>query len=372
MELMTARRRLLAQNPLKEYEALGNPAVFETNVAKPLKKLLIPFTPVQEGTGDPSPSNVRAITGWTGVNVTRTGKNLLPVDLSKWSTTNIQKYNAHIDNDGYLVITADKNYELLTVDIYGGYKNFTGIYLTQGEQYYLSVFGDTTSGVLRDNNGTNIGYSNGTSFNGGFNVGQIFVNIPNVISDETYRIGFQLETGSQTSYEKHKEVKVSVDWTNEAGTVYGGELDLVTGLLTADWVIHDLSELSITAPSSQNEPWNHIFTIRGIWDSTIQGYDKANGEKNIICEVARLRNGSEQFGNGVMTGTSNSSVMYLYDDQISTVSDFQTKYAGKYICYECAKKNTHQLSPTQITTLLGTNTIWSDTNGQNQIKYLKK
>lgn len=58
---------------LVEYTATGNPATFNTNVSKPLRQLLIPFTPVQSGTGDPSPENVRSITGWTGINVTSNG-----------------------------------------------------------------------------------------------------------------------------------------------------------------------------------------------------------------------------------------------------------------------------------------------------------
>ncbi len=43
----------------------------------PLKTLSVNIEPVQSGTGDPSPTNVLPISGWTGCNVTRTGKNLL-------------------------------------------------------------------------------------------------------------------------------------------------------------------------------------------------------------------------------------------------------------------------------------------------------
>ena len=61
---------------LKEYEATGNPVAFETNVAKALTGLTIPFTPVQSGSGDPSPENVRPISGITGLTAYRTGKNM--------------------------------------------------------------------------------------------------------------------------------------------------------------------------------------------------------------------------------------------------------------------------------------------------------
>ena len=44
----------------------------------PLKKLIANIEPTQSGTGDPSPDNVRPISGYTAVNVYRAGKNLMP------------------------------------------------------------------------------------------------------------------------------------------------------------------------------------------------------------------------------------------------------------------------------------------------------
>lgn len=59
----------------KRFEASGNPVVIPEYVA--LEKLNIKFSPKQAGTGDPSPENVRPISGWDSVQVTRCGKNLL-------------------------------------------------------------------------------------------------------------------------------------------------------------------------------------------------------------------------------------------------------------------------------------------------------
>lgn len=52
-----------------EDTATGNPVTFETDLAKPLKSLVANFLPIQSGTGDPSPTNIRPITGWTGLDV---------------------------------------------------------------------------------------------------------------------------------------------------------------------------------------------------------------------------------------------------------------------------------------------------------------
>lgn len=52
----------------KRFEASGNPVVIPEYVA--LEKLNIKFSPKQGGTGDPSPENVRPISGWDSVKVT--------------------------------------------------------------------------------------------------------------------------------------------------------------------------------------------------------------------------------------------------------------------------------------------------------------
>lgn len=55
-------------NGLKTFEATGNPIVLPEY--KSLVKLKTTFSPKQAGTGDPSPDNVRPISGWGSVKVT--------------------------------------------------------------------------------------------------------------------------------------------------------------------------------------------------------------------------------------------------------------------------------------------------------------
>lgn len=52
----------------KGYEATGNPVTIPEYVA--LEKLNIKFSPKQGGAGDPSPENVRPISGWDSVKIT--------------------------------------------------------------------------------------------------------------------------------------------------------------------------------------------------------------------------------------------------------------------------------------------------------------
>ena len=57
----------------------GNVASFKSVGIVPLKSLKVNFNPIQEGEGYPSPDNVRPITGWTGINLYHSGKNLVEV-----------------------------------------------------------------------------------------------------------------------------------------------------------------------------------------------------------------------------------------------------------------------------------------------------
>ena len=79
MGVMEARRRILLNQP-HLIDAQGNPISFSTDMAAKMGVKAY-FSPVQSGSGDPSPSNVRPISGWTGCEVTRCGKNLYPYSI---------------------------------------------------------------------------------------------------------------------------------------------------------------------------------------------------------------------------------------------------------------------------------------------------
>ena len=72
---------------LVEDTATGNPVAFNTNVAKPLNSVVVPLTYTQSGTGDPSPSNVRPISGLSSLFCVHTKKNM--AKIRGYSATNI-------------------------------------------------------------------------------------------------------------------------------------------------------------------------------------------------------------------------------------------------------------------------------------------
>ena len=79
--------------PINEYTVTGNRAEFNTNLAQSLLSFEIPFSPVQSGSGDPSPSNIRPISGWAGVTINANG-NLIMVE---WQSVTGIVYGGTLD-----------------------------------------------------------------------------------------------------------------------------------------------------------------------------------------------------------------------------------------------------------------------------------
>lgn len=73
MGVIEARRRILLNAPHVETTTPAGVSNFTTDLISPLKSLKAGFLPVQSGSGDPSPQNIRSISGWSGVTVYHSG-----------------------------------------------------------------------------------------------------------------------------------------------------------------------------------------------------------------------------------------------------------------------------------------------------------
>ncbi len=151
----------------------------------------------------------------------------------------------------------------------------------------------------------------------------------------------------------------SISWQTEAGTVYGGTLDIKTGLLT---VTHtSLIDLGIFI-------WNK--NANGQYYSSIvntQGESDING-RFILCSAFK--------GGNAYDKTVNKSICYygsrlwVYDSDLAySGSEFKADMTGVKVTYKLATPITYQLMPTQINTLLGVNNIWADTGDIQSLKY---
>lgn len=145
----------------------------------------------------------------------------------------------------------------------------------------------------------------------------------------------------------------AVDWTAEAGTVYGGTLDLVTGVLTVDKAMVDLGTLN----------WVYSASVAQFRASLPYAKTTTSTEvPNMKCEIYKTVSYAEMENNDMCISRFFASIngINVKDSRYTDAATYKTAMAGVKLCYELATPLTYQLSPQDIITLVGDNYIWSD------------
>lgn len=146
-----------------------------------------------------------------------------------------------------------------------------------------------------------------------------------------------------------------VSWTSQ-GTMYGGYVDVVSGELVATWG-------KLTYDGSEDESWKTYNTYNGFYiiEPTMkQGSDLQGGISNWLKRAPWGQT-------GFRLGSGNNSYIYVIGitNTFDDVSDLETwrTYLDNTpleLIVPLAEPITYQLTPTQVTTLLGENNVWSD------------
>ena len=142
----------------------------------------------------------------------------------------------------------------------------------------------------------------------------------------------------------------AVDWTDEAGTVYGGTLDVVTGVLTVDKVQKLISELS----------WSKFSVSQGtLFRAAVSDMKTAisNVKADIICSAYPVVSQTNRAEN---TLSANGTSVDIIDSDFADAASFVAAMGSQMLVYELATPLTYQLTAQDIITLVGYNYIWSD------------
>gem|GEM_PF-5532458 len=149
----------------------------------------------------------------------------------------------------------------------------------------------------------------------------------------------------------------NITFPAEAGTVYGGSLDVTTGVLTVDRAMVDLGTLT----------WAYLASNK-IFSTSI------NDKKPSIYEgaVSQYANGGWWSGwpnkDCVWCGNAANGGFVVKDTRFADTATFKSAMLGVQFCYKLAIPITYQLTPTEVRTLLGINNIWADT-GDTEVTY---
>lgn len=329
----------------------------------PVKSLSVAIEPIQSGTGDPSPTNIRPISGHTEVNVVRAGKNLFDPQKAIADSNNS---NVYIDGEWIRFITSGSA-RLQYAFTATGRMAFSAIVKSTDANYqtiqFDAVYSDGTSSMIASITTTD---TDEHKISGVTNANKTLVRIRSgwTSSKIVYAKNIQLELGSTaTDYEPYAGQTYNVALGQ---TVYGGTLNVTTGVLN---ITHRVGTTAGTESSMSGQiESGHLF--RFTWFGGIApfaGLEKSYPD-GCLCNMygrsgtsyANMASGSTDMAFAI-TGTAGVNLL-ISDSSVASIEDMTARITASPIevYYPLATPTTVQLTPTQVSTLLGANNIFAD------------
>lgn len=334
--------------------ASGSIASFDDGADNvPVKSLVVNITPKQSGTGDPSPTNIRAISGFTEANIIRSGKNM-----------------AGGFRTGYTVntttgeVTVAGNYDWISNKIKVGGKPFALTVVDKGNMTNGSINIARYKADGSFYNWTNIGYFTSTiPFTRLYNA-----EVVDSIIIFGYQSGgasaittaqFQVEFGTAaTEYEPYNGDTYNVSF-GSAGTVYGGTLDVTSGMLTVTRKNVDMGSL------------NWEYNTGGVYFTVplTDCIDKTPDLMTSIGYIPKTYWSAFSSGEDMSIFKDTNGRLYLKNAAYTDAATFKTAMTGIQLVYPIKNPISVQLTATEVRTLLGNNNIWSDTGSVASLDY---
>lgn len=308
----------------------------------PALSLVANIVPKQSGSGTPSPENVRPISGWTEVTVFDTGVNVWDeeweVGLISAATGQNETNSNYSRTKNYCKVVPDTNYYIkntpspLYLREYGANKEYIR---------YAQIAGNNEITIPSDVYYIRFCWD-GTTYNN-----DISINYPS------------------TDHEYHAFNPNSSTTTTSLGrTVYGGTVDVVSGVLTVTHAIVDLGTLLWSRKTDGVfYSWGLQNLVKAISNTTIT----ANG----VCSALQMGSYNAVYNNATLDNAiavGADSQLGAHCSNYTTAADFKSAMQGVQLCYELATPQTYQLTPQTINTLSGVNNVWAD-SGDCSITY---
>ena len=380
-------------------------ATFEAPTANmPLKGLTINIEPVQAA-GTPSPENPLPISGWTGVNVFDDPKYAIKINWNQIRTDSAQTRTLDGITTAYNpqthLFTITNNSRTTSYNTGSTQCIVSNVDPIPGHRYAL--LGEYHSGVcvsaVNDNNTlrttTNVGHimtmpsstatvfklriTSSYDFASAHPVGDVYsfylniVDITQLLGEEAaatatynqiaemfpkdwypYNAG-EINCVSAVNGDPHR--KISVNWQNEAGAVYGGTLDTVNKKLTVTKryaLLNDTTKWTeITGTGVHTYRYMTSFPDRKKYETSYLGF---------ICSFATADSSASFYAR--WSGVDTALFGFKATNGTPTLEEIKTAAANNEIaiCYDLAEPLVYELADIPgFTTLIGENNIWADT-----------
>lgn len=186
----------------------------------------------------------------------------------------------------------------------------------------------------------------------------------------------QIEVGSSaTQYEPYTAERY---YPISDTPIYGGTLDVTTGVLTVTHRMGVLTGAKISS-ASKEVGCDHLYRVQTTtsdapWAGKVSGYPSPSELKcNWTGTIGDSYNtmASSNTDHAIAISGSDGKVVLISESSITSVADLRDKITATpvEVVYPLATPVTYQLTPQQIKTLIGTNNIWSDSGGILHVGY---
>ena len=319
----------------------GNPITITDAANIPCESLSMTIEPIQSGSGTPSPTNVRPITGLTEAKADRIGKNLF--DSTKQVNPNFTDDIARIisiyNTDGVYAIgylsganatmASNSNYATCVLPVEAG-ETYT---IADSPSNFSNVIFTDENGVIKSKSNTWISTFTHT-----------------VSNDEKYMLfsldkthfGYvQVERGTTaTAYEPYKHEQATITFGE---TVYGGNVDFDSGIVT---VTHKHDKMEESDLSNVYTVTNGVFRV---------SYSSGGKQNNfdVVCNKLPSSNTSQGI---FLSNTGDIIINCLGQDK----NGMYATYGDLDYVYPLATPRTLTLTPAQLTLLKGYNTVYAN------------
>lgn len=341
--------------------------------SRPALALVSKLTAIQSGVGDPSPDNVRPITGHDVVSLFRTGKNML--GFSDY-LSNSSSFTETCENGVFhRTVTAAHATSYLTSGtgmqhietpcIPAGTYTFTLTHLSG-----VSLISPYLEVTLPDGSTVQLPNGKATTIAQDGTITGVRMTSKNFSTGDEFSYTLQLESGAGTEYEGYDGVVISADLPE---TVYGGALDWTTGLLTVTHVLRTFSgteEWGVRNNGTQNA----YYTL------SLGAYGSVVDDSGIVSHYPTtvITSSNTVIGARIVNMANGKASIALRPDLTvhNTVDAWKTYLAEQaaagapvQVVYQVSEPYTLQLDPQTLDTLKGCNTVWSDT-GNTAVSYV--
>ena len=315
----------------------GNPLSFTTDSEQVAQNTVITFEPIQAGSGDPSPSNPRAINGYDVANAKVVKKNLW--DKGNVSGTTYKDVNISLPAGTYtisaLVTSNDTDRTNCRVR---GYTIYSGggesVYLDRDNKDSKTITFSESIKFLRFYASTNNEYSAGDTFT--------FADI-------------QIELGdTATAYETPV---VATDISESLPeTLYSGTLDVESGKLVVTHKIYDLGD------ATWDNADGNLSSTTALRD-VIKKVANNNVVADLLCSIYTKSSRNNIANSNNQVAVNSNGTVVINDSRISgkTGAEIATLLSGVMLVYELATPIEITLPAHSVKLLSGANVV--TTNG---------